>query len=118
MKNRIVLSSVVTVAVVGAAGLGIRAFADHRDHNITLRAELRGLNEVPPTTSATGSNANISGRRSDFFDATELAATGARGGSADGLASGLRSTGATFDSGSASSPVPEPLASCRRRARR
>ena len=51
MKNRIVLSAVVTVAVVGAAGLGIRAFADHRDHNITLRAELRGLNEVPPTTS-------------------------------------------------------------------
>jgi hypothetical protein len=32
------------------AGVGIRAFAD-RDHAITLRASLRGLNEVPPTSS-------------------------------------------------------------------
>jgi len=53
MKSRIVLTvgAGVAVAVVFAAGLGIRAFADHRDRNITLRAELRGLNEVPPTTS-------------------------------------------------------------------
>jgi hypothetical protein len=51
MKNRIVLTVGVGVAVVFAAGLGIRAFADHRDGNVTLRAELRGLNEVPPTSS-------------------------------------------------------------------
>jgi hypothetical protein len=51
MKNRIVLTSVLAVVVVVSAGVGIRAFADHRDRNITLRAELRGLNEVPPTTS-------------------------------------------------------------------
>jgi CHRD domain len=49
MKNRIALISAVAVAVVVSAGLGIRANADHRD--ITLRASLRGLNEVPPTAS-------------------------------------------------------------------
>jgi hypothetical protein len=51
MKNRIVLTSALAAVVVVAAGLGFRASADHRDRNITLRAELRGLNEVPPTTS-------------------------------------------------------------------
>jgi hypothetical protein len=51
MKKRLVLISACTVAIVVAAGLGIRASADQRDRNITLRAELRGLNEVPPTTS-------------------------------------------------------------------
>jgi CHRD domain-containing protein len=51
MKKRILLISTSAVAVVVSAGLGIRAFADFRDHNVTMRAELRGLNEVPPTTS-------------------------------------------------------------------
>lgn len=51
MKRRIVMTSAVAVGFVVAAGFGIRAFADHRDRNVTLRAELRGLNEVPPTTS-------------------------------------------------------------------
>jgi hypothetical protein len=50
MKNRIILTVGVGVAFVFAAGLGIRAFAD-RDGTVTLRAELRGLNEVPPTSS-------------------------------------------------------------------
>lgn len=51
MKKRILLISTSAVAVVLSAGLGYRAFADHRDRNVNLRAELRGLNEVPPTTS-------------------------------------------------------------------
>jgi len=53
MKFRIVLTSSVALALVVSAGLGLRASADH--HEITLRASLRGLEEVPPTTSpATG----------------------------------------------------------------
>lgn len=56
MKMHLVLTSTLAAGLVVAAGLGIRAFADHRDRAVTLRAELRGLNEVPPTTSrATGS---------------------------------------------------------------
>ena len=56
MKNRILISSTIAAVAVIGAGLGIRAFADHRDRGVNLRAELRGLNEVPPTTSrATGS---------------------------------------------------------------
>jgi hypothetical protein len=51
MKKRILLTSSIAVVLIVAAGLGIRAFADHRDRSVTLRAELRGLNEVPPTTS-------------------------------------------------------------------
>jgi hypothetical protein len=51
MKKRFVLISAAAVVTVVAAGLGISASADRRDRNITLRAELRGLNEVPPTTS-------------------------------------------------------------------
>jgi hypothetical protein len=50
MKNRIVLTSAVAATLVVSAGLGLRVFAEHRD--VTLRASLRGLNEVPPTTSA------------------------------------------------------------------
>ncbi|HEU4730354.1 MAG TPA: CHRD domain-containing protein [Kofleriaceae bacterium] len=46
MKNRIALLSGVAVAIIASAGLGYRAYANHRD--ITLRATLRGLNEVPP----------------------------------------------------------------------
>jgi hypothetical protein len=56
MKKRIMLTSIVSATVVLAAGVGYRAYADQRDRNVSLRAELRGLNEVPPTTSrATGS---------------------------------------------------------------
>jgi len=51
MKKRILLTSTIAVILVVTAGLGIRVFADHRDRSVTLRAELRGLNEVPPTTS-------------------------------------------------------------------
>jgi hypothetical protein len=51
MQKRFVLISAAAVATVVAAGLGIHASADRRDRNITLRAELRGLNEVPPTSS-------------------------------------------------------------------
>ncbi|HET7504291.1 MAG TPA: CHRD domain-containing protein [Kofleriaceae bacterium] len=46
MKNRIVLLSGIAVAIIASAGLGFRAYANHRD--VTLRATLRGLNEVPP----------------------------------------------------------------------
>jgi hypothetical protein len=49
MKSHILLISSLTAAIIGSAGLGIRAYANHRD--ITLRASLRGLNEVPPTAS-------------------------------------------------------------------
>jgi hypothetical protein len=49
MKKRIVWMSAVAGAVVLSAGLGIVAYANHRD--VQLRAALRGLNEVPPTTS-------------------------------------------------------------------
>jgi len=48
MKGRIVLISSAAVAIAVSAGFGIRAYADHRDRNITLRASLRGINEVPP----------------------------------------------------------------------
>jgi len=51
MKKRILLTSISAAVVVVAAGVGFRAFADQRDRGVTLRAELRGLNEVPPTTS-------------------------------------------------------------------
>ncbi|HMG24534.1 MAG TPA: CHRD domain-containing protein [Kofleriaceae bacterium] len=51
MKKRIVLISASAIGLVIAGGVGFRAFADHRDRHVTLRAELRGLNEVPPTTS-------------------------------------------------------------------
>jgi hypothetical protein len=51
MKSRILL--IAAGAVVLSAGLGIVAFANHRD--VQLRASLHGLNEVPPNTSmATG----------------------------------------------------------------
>ena len=49
MNKRIALISGIAVAVAVSAGLGIRAQANRRD--VTLRASLRGLNEVPPTTS-------------------------------------------------------------------
>ena len=49
MKSRIVWISAVAGALVLSAGLGIAAYANHRD--VQLRAELRGLNEVPPTSS-------------------------------------------------------------------
>ena len=49
MKSRFVWISAVAGALVLSAGLGIVAYASHRD--VQLRAELRGLNEVPPTTS-------------------------------------------------------------------
>jgi len=49
MNHRIVWTTAGAVAIVVAAGLGIRASADRRD--VTLRATLRGLNEVPPTAS-------------------------------------------------------------------
>lgn len=49
MKLRIALTSSVALTLVVAAGLGLRASADHRE--ITLRATLRGLQEVPPNTS-------------------------------------------------------------------
>lgn len=53
MKSRIILTSSVALALAVSAGLGLHASADH--HDVTLRASLRGLNEVPPTTSlATG----------------------------------------------------------------
>ena len=52
MKSRTLMIAVG--AVVLSAGLGIVAYANHRD--VQLRASLRGLNEVPPNTSvATGS---------------------------------------------------------------
>jgi CHRD domain len=51
MKKRILLTSISAAVVVVAAGVGFRAFADQRDRGVSLRAELRGLNEVPPTTS-------------------------------------------------------------------
>jgi hypothetical protein len=51
MKSRILLiTAVAGAAVVVSAGLGIVAYANHRD--VQLRASLRGLNEVPPTASA------------------------------------------------------------------
>jgi hypothetical protein len=53
MKLRIALTSLLALALVVCAALGRGAAADHRE--IALRATLRGLNEVPPTTSrATG----------------------------------------------------------------
>jgi hypothetical protein len=48
MKIRTVVTS-VALALVASAGSGIRASAAH--HGVTLRASLRGLNEVPPTAS-------------------------------------------------------------------
>ena len=51
MKKRILLTSTIAAVVIVGAGVGYRAFADQRDRSVTLRAELRGLNEVPPTTS-------------------------------------------------------------------
>lgn len=49
MKFRIALTSLLALALVVCAALGQRAAADQRE--IALRATLRGLNEVPPTTS-------------------------------------------------------------------
>src|SRR5215470_5919638 len=49
MKKRILLTSTIAAVVLVGAGVGYRAFAG--DRSVTLRAELRGLNEVPPTTS-------------------------------------------------------------------
>jgi hypothetical protein len=49
MKLRIALTSLLALALVVCAVLGRRASADHRE--IAVRATLRGLNEVPPTTS-------------------------------------------------------------------
>jgi hypothetical protein len=49
MKSRIIWISAVASAVVVAAGLGIVANANQRD--VQIRAAMRGLNEVPPTTS-------------------------------------------------------------------
>ncbi len=49
MKLRIALTSLLALALVICAALGERAAADHRE--VALRATLRGLNEVPPTTS-------------------------------------------------------------------
>jgi hypothetical protein len=49
MKSRIIWISAVAGALVLSAGLGIAAYASQRD--VQLRAALRGLNEVPPTTS-------------------------------------------------------------------
>lgn len=51
MKKRILLTSTIAGVLAVSAGFGIRAHADQRDRNVALRAELRGLNEVPPTTS-------------------------------------------------------------------
>lgn len=50
MKNRIALLSGIVIAIIISAGLGYRAYANHRD--VTLRATLRGLNEVPPIATA------------------------------------------------------------------
>lgn len=53
MKFRIALTSSVALALLASAGLVLQASAGHRE--ATLRATLRGLNEVPPTNSpATG----------------------------------------------------------------
>lgn len=49
MKLRIALTSLLALVLVVCAALGHRASADHRE--VALRATLRGLNEVPPTTS-------------------------------------------------------------------
>jgi len=49
MKSRLILISAVAGAVAVSAGLGIHAYANRG--NPDLRASLRGLNEVPPTTS-------------------------------------------------------------------
>ena len=49
MKSRTIWISAVASAVVVSAGLGIVANANQRD--VQLRAAMRGLNEVPPTTS-------------------------------------------------------------------
>ena len=49
MKKRILLTSTIAAVVLVGAGVGYRASAG--DRGVTLRAELRGLNEVPPTTS-------------------------------------------------------------------
>ncbi|HEX8109400.1 MAG TPA: CHRD domain-containing protein [Kofleriaceae bacterium] len=49
MKLRIALTSLLALVLVVCAALGHRAAADHRE--VALRAALRGLNEVPPTTS-------------------------------------------------------------------
>jgi hypothetical protein len=49
MKLRIAFTSSVALALVVFAGLGLRASAGHRD--VTLRASLTGLKEVPPIAS-------------------------------------------------------------------
>jgi len=51
MKKRILIAFTLSAVAVIGTGLGVRAFADRRDRGVSLRAELRGLNEVPPTTS-------------------------------------------------------------------
>src|SRR3979409_386630 len=49
MMKRLVWISGIAAVIVISAGLTISARADRRQ--VTLRAALRGLNEVPPTTS-------------------------------------------------------------------
>lgn len=49
MKTRTVFTSSIALALVVSAGLGLRASAGHRD--VTLRASLNGLDEVPPIDS-------------------------------------------------------------------
>jgi hypothetical protein len=49
MKLRITFTASVALALVVFAGLGLRASAGHRD--VTLRASLTGLKEVPPIAS-------------------------------------------------------------------
>jgi hypothetical protein len=52
MKLRIALTSSIALTLAVLAALGLRASADNRE--VTLRARLRGLEEVPPIrTSAT-----------------------------------------------------------------
>lgn len=50
MKIRIILTSSVALALVVSVGLGLGASAARRD--VTLRASLGGLKEVPPIASA------------------------------------------------------------------
>lgn len=49
MKRRVVLGLSLAAATVVSTGLVVGVRADRRD--VAIRAELRGLNEVPPTTS-------------------------------------------------------------------
>jgi CHRD domain-containing protein len=49
MKKRLVLTLGIATAIVATTGVAMKVRADRRD--VTVRAALRGLNEVPPTTS-------------------------------------------------------------------